>query len=67
MTEEQKEIIRGFKKYIDQVNRTATLSMDGNDYASLQDVHIKTGRGHIPSCKTCIINALRQLYNEANN
>lgn len=67
MTPEQKEIIIGFKKYIDQIDRTSTLSMTGEDFNQLQNISINIGRGRIDGCKTCIINALRQLYHEANN
>jgi hypothetical protein len=67
MTPQQKEIIIGFKKYIDQMDRTSTLTMTGEDFDQLQNISINIGRGRIDSCKTCIINALRQLYHEANN
>lgn len=67
MTQEQKDIMQGFKKYIDQVDRTSTLNMTRNDFELLQEIHINLGRGMIDSCKTCIINALRQLYRESIN
>lgn len=67
MTPEQRETIISFKKYIEQIDRTSTLNMTGEDFGKLQNIHINLGRGHIDSCKTCIMNALRQLYHEANN
>lgn len=67
MTQEQKQIMQGFKKYIDQIDRTSTLSMSQEDFAAMQEISINIGRGRIESCKTCIINALRQLYHESIN
>lgn len=67
MTPEQRETILSFGHYIDTLNRTATLAINDQDYAKLQEIHIALRGTHITPCKTCLITALRDLYREANN
>jgi hypothetical protein len=62
MTEEQRTSILSLKPYLDTVNRTGTLRMTDEDYNIMQNLHLQLrGQRFNGQCKTCIIQALKDL------
>lgn len=66
MTPEQKEICLQLKETIERINRTGTYSLSAEYYAKLNEVHRQIYGQPLPGCRSCMFDALKRLYREAN-
>lgn len=66
MTPEQKEICLQLKEHVDRYNKTQTLNIPLDLWAKIQDVNRQLKGSHIESCPSCMIDAIKTLYREAN-
>ena len=66
MTEIEKQICLQLKQHIDQINRTGTMAIPPGLYGQVNEIYKRKHGKYIPACRSCMIDAVKSLYHEAN-